>query len=189
MEFNYNPYYSFLAKKLSDDHAMRRSFQLNLWDFVKELDGDESSTTILADADDDQRLWKVLNMGRFFGFLIGEGSLSLNVLRVVNFLSASADAKIFLEILLITTLDTIGRKSEPTDASSKKKDFAFTGKVMADRVAKCDEQPLLIKGLQYFLSNKVRNSELVKGKKQRLRVEWGVDTMSDMFAEMLKGKK
>lgn len=190
MESNYNPYYSFLAKKLSDDHAMRRSFQLNLWDFVKELDGDESSTTILSDADDDQRLWKVLNMGRFFGFLIGEGSLSLNVLRVVNFLTASTDAKIFLEILLITMLDTVGKKSESTDASAKKsKDVAFTGKVMADRVAKCDEQPLLIKGLQYFLNNKIRNSELVKGKKQRLRVEWGVDTMSDMLAEMLKGKK
>lgn len=190
MESNYNPYYSFLAKKLSNDHAMRRSFQLNLWDFIKELDGDESSTTILAEADEEQRLWKILNMGRFFGFLIGERSLSLNVLRVVNFLTASADVKIFLEIMLITILDDIGKKSEQKDANEKKSKVpVFTGKVMADIVSKCDEQPLLIKGLQYFLNNKIRQSDFLKGKKQRMRVEWGVDTMSEMLAEMLKGKK
>jgi nucleolar MIF4G domain-containing protein 1 len=194
MEASSNPYYSYLAKKLCDDHSMRRSFQLNLWDFVKELDGDDSSTTILTDANEDERLWKILNMGRFFGFLIGEGSLSLNVLRIINFLTASSDVKIFLEIMLITILDVIGKKSEVNIFGSgkdkkKNKDVTYTGKLMAERVNKCDEQPLLMKGLQYFLNNKIRDSGFIKGKKQRLRIEWGVDMMSEMLTGLLKSQK
>lgn len=194
MESTNNPYYSYLAKKLCDDHSMRRSFQLNLWDFIKELDGDESSTSILIDSDEDQRLWKILNMGRFFGFLIGEGSLSLNVLRVVNFLTASSDVKIFLEIMLITIIDDIAKRSEVVafgagKKGKKSKDITYSGKIMAERVSKCDEQSLLLKGLQYFLNGKLRNSGFIKGKKQRSRIEWGIDTMSEMIAEMVSSQK
>lgn len=191
MEANNNPYYSHLAKKLCDDHAMRRSFQLNLWDFIKELDGDDSgTTTILIDTNDEERLWKILNMGRFFGFLIGEGSLSLNLLRVINFLTASSDVKIFLEIMLITILDTIAKKSQTNNDSVKSsKNIEYTGKVLSDRLAKCEEQPLLLKGLQYFLNDKILKSNLIKGKKQRSRIEWAVDTMTLMIDELSKSQK
>jgi nucleolar MIF4G domain-containing protein 1 len=194
MEATYNPYYSFLAKKLCDDHSMRRSFQLNLWDFIKELDDDDSSsTTILAESNDDERLWKVVNMGRFFGFLIGEGSLSLNVLRVINFLTATSDVKIFLEIMIVTILDTIAKRSEVNSFGSgkgkKSKDITYSGKLMLERVIKCDEQPLLLKGLQYFLNNKIRKSGCIKGKKQRTRVDWGITTMTSIIEELLKSQK
>lgn len=191
LESNNNPYYSYLGKKLCDDHGMRRAFQLNLWDFIKELDGEESSTTILHNANEEERLWKILNMGRFFGFLLGEGSLSLNVLRVVNFLTASSDVKIFLEIMLITVLDIIAKKSQVDQFGSgkSKRNVTYTGKLVAERIAKCDEQPLLLKGLQYFLNDKLRDSNFIKGKKQQARIDWGIDTLSAMIGEMLKSQK
>lgn len=194
MESTYNAYYAVLAKKLCDDHLMRRSLQLNMWDFLKELDGDDAATNILGESEDEERLAKILNMGRFFGTLIGEGSLSLNILRVINFLTASSDVKIFLEILLITFLDTVGKKSEikafgSGKGKSKSNDVQYSGKLLAEKIAKCDEQPLLLKGLQYFLNSRIVDNNLIKGKKQTARVQWGVATMGDMITEMLEQNK
>ncbi|TID29772.1 hypothetical protein CANINC_001690 [Pichia inconspicua] len=194
MEINYNPYYSFLAKKLSNEHSMRRAFQLNLWDFIKEIDNEESTTTtILLDSSDDERLWKILNMGRFFGFLIGEGALSLNVLRVINFLTVTTDVELFLEIMIINIFDTIAKHSESgkfgVGSNKKLENIHYTGKVMAECIAKCEEQPLLMKGLRYFINDKLRKSNFIKGKKLRSRIYWAVDTMSTMLDEMIKSKE
>ncbi len=60
---------------------------------------------------------------------------------------------------------------------------------MSERVIKCDEQPLLLKGLQYFLNNKIRKSGCIKGKKQRTRVDWGITTMTSIIEELLKSQK
>ena len=53
-----------------------------------------------------------MNLGRLFGFLFAEGSLALHILRTVNFVSMSADIRLFMEVLLVTFLDQIARKSQ-----------------------------------------------------------------------------
>ncbi|KAG7878057.1 hypothetical protein KL937_004205 [Ogataea polymorpha] len=189
IETVFNPYYAFVAKKLCGDHAMRKTFQFNLWDFLKELEGEENED-FEDTPDEDEKLKKILNLGRLFGTLVGEGSLPLNVLRTVNFLTASEDTKLFVEIFMISFFDSVGKLSEQKifGAGNKKhkaEDTRYNDKTMVERINKCKEQPTLLKGLQYFLQHKVRDSTFIKGPKQLSRVHWGVDSMSDIVGELL----
>lgn len=194
MESVYNPYYGMLAKKVCEEHSMRKTFQFNLWDLLKDFEGSEDDDgkltldTSSGGVDDEEtKLKKVLNLGRLFGFLIGEGSLPLNILRTVNFLAASSDTKLFMEILLITFFDSIGKHSEiksfgsGLNSKNSIKDMRFDEKLLMERIAKTKEQHLLLKGLQYFLQDSVKSSNLIKGKKQRKRVDWGTDAMCDII--------
>ncbi|ESX03581.1 hypothetical protein KL918_004627 [Ogataea parapolymorpha] len=188
IETVFNPYYAFVAKKLCEDHAMRKTFQFNLWDLLKELEGEEYEE-LEETPDEDEKLKKTLNLGRLFGTLVGEGSLPLNVLRTVNFLTASEDTKLFVEIFMISFFDSVGKLSEQKifgagDKKHKTEDMRYNDKTMVERINKCKEQPTLLRGLQYFLQHKVRDSTFIKGKKQRSRVHWGVDSMSDIVGEL-----
>ncbi|KAG7829981.1 hypothetical protein KL943_005147 [Ogataea angusta] len=189
IETVFNPYYAFVAKKLCEDHAMRKTFQFNLWDLLKELEGEEYEGFEDTE-DEDQKLKKTLNLGRMFGTLVGEGSLPLNVLRTINFLTASEDTKLFVEIFMISFFDSVGKLSEQKifgagDKKHKTEDMRYNDKPMVERIDKCKEQPTLLRGLQYFLQHKVRDSSFIKGKKQRSRVHWGVDSMCDIVGEFL----
>ncbi|ANZ75021.1 BA75_03032T0 [Komagataella pastoris] len=183
MEDTYNPYYGFLAKKLCEDHLMRKSFQFTLWDILKDFeshdDKENDSDTGLAfsfhndeeSVNEETQLKRVLNLGRFFGFLFGQSSLALHLLRSVNFLTTLATTTLFLEIMFITFLDQL----------CLKKDLQKLQQVLQN----CNEQPLLLKGLKYFLPEKVQNSQLTKGKKQKERVKWGVERCEEIIDQLL----
>ncbi|ODV82863.1 hypothetical protein CANARDRAFT_239325 [[Candida] arabinofermentans NRRL YB-2248] len=192
-----NPYYGYLGKKLCEDHSMRKTFQFNLWDLLKEFDNENENENDndLMDVDlneDENKLKKILNLGRLFGFLIAESSLPLNIMRTINFLTASSDTKLFIEIMLITFLDTVAKNSELKSfgsgltLNSKTRDLKFDDKIIFERLAKCKEQTLLLKGLQFFLTDTVRGSSLIKGKKQTIRVNWGIDSMCDTIDTILE---
>ena len=205
----WNPYYGVLASKLCDTHSYRKTFQFMLWDLLKEFEGpdrnrgsddEEEEEDFFGfdsngdDIDDETKLKKILNLGRFFGYLLAEGCLPLNILRTVNFLTANGDTLLFLEILFITFLDNIAKKSQinsvgaGTKASSKSKmfDVKFEPNVLIERVGKAHEQPVLLKGIQYFLSEKVKRSAFITGRRQRDRIEWGISTMSELIDDLLK---
>ncbi|KAI0461355.1 hypothetical protein LJB42_001023 [Komagataella kurtzmanii] len=183
MEDTYNPFYGFLAKKLCEDHMMRKSFQFTLWDILKDFeshdDKDNDSDTGLAfsfhndeeNVNEETQLKRVLNLGRFFGFLFGQSSLALHLLRNVNFLTTLATTTLFLEIMFITFLDQL----------CLKKDLQKLHQALQN----CNEQPLLLKGLKYFLPEKVQNSQLTKGRKQKERINWGVERCEEIIDQLL----
>ncbi|CAK7897743.1 suppressor of glycerol defect protein 1 [[Candida] anglica] len=201
----WNPYYGVLSSKLCDNHSYRKTFQFMLWDLIKEFDGpnagddsEEEDDFLGFDNDetsDDDKLKRILNLGRFFGYLLGEGSLPLNILRTVDFVTASGDTLLFVEILLITFLDQVAKKSQVNSIGAGLKgskgsksmyDVKFDSKVLVERIAKAQEQPILLKGIQYFLNNKAKQSGFITGRKQRARVEWAIDTVSDLVDDLLK---
>lgn len=180
LESVYNPYYAFLAKKLCADHAMKRTLKLNLWDLFKDLNsGDDTVTGLLTESEGVSRLSKVLHLGRFYGFLIGKGAQELNVLKTVNFIELSSDARIFVTILLITFLDIVSKKSmkgHPKNPSTK---------LVTDVLSKCDDQISLLKGLRYFIENGLKDSDLIKDERQKRRVYWGSQVMYDEIGKMI----
>ncbi|GME70350.1 unnamed protein product [Ambrosiozyma monospora] len=98
-----------------------------------------------------------------------------------------------MEILIITFLDAIGKNSEQKSFGSglatsktKIKDLKFTDKLMVERLSKCKGEALLLKGLQFFLTDKVQTSGLTRGKKQKARVAWGVESMCDIISGLLE---
>ncbi|KAI5966795.1 SGD1 [Candida pseudojiufengensis] len=205
IEPSWNPYYAVLANNMCDSHSLRKTFQFMLWDLIKELDGgsmmegeseDEVNYMGLIDVDEETKIKKILNLGRFFGYLIAEGSLPLHSLKTINFLTASSDTILFCEMLLVTFLDNIGKKSRRNSVGSGSKidhdinhDIMFDDRLLVERILKAKDQETLLRGLQYFLQEKVKNTDLVSSSKQKIRVSWGVDAMFDILDEFLKSKE
>ncbi|RCK62909.1 Suppressor of glycerol defect protein 1 [Candida viswanathii] len=204
MEPSWNPYYGVLANKLCDSHSLRKTFQFMFWDLIKDLDGgsgdnDDEDDDFMGfdndDGDEEAKMKRILNLGRFYGFLLAEGTMPLHNLRTVNFLTASSDTVLFLEVVLVSFLDQVGKKSAKNSVGAglaskkKKKDMfeqKFDDKILVERVLKAKDQNTLLRGLQYFLQEKVKTSDITTGKKQKQRVAWGVDAMFDIIDEFLK---
>lgn len=201
----WNPYYGVLASKLCDNHSNRKTFQFMLWDLIKDFEGtdgnnfDEEADDFLGfdtnDEDDGSRLKRISNLGRFFGYLLAEGSLPLHILKSINFLIASNDTVLFLELILVVFLDHVGKKSQinsvgaglaGSKAGKNMYEQKYDDKMLIERLIKAQEQQTLLRGLQYFLQDKVKASDFINGKKQRRRIEWGVDAMCDIIEEFLK---
>lgn len=196
-----NPYYSLLANKLCSSHSLRKTFQFCFWDFMKELEGDEDDeddedyfknlNNDLVGESEEFQLQRIVNVGKFFGYLIAEGSLPLHSLKNVNFVALNSDMSLFIEVLMISFFDNIGKKSEVSvfgqgSKKSKASDLKFQDTLLVGILAKCETQKAMLRGLQYFLQEKVKSSDIISGRKQRKRVDWGVDSFCDVADEYLK---
>lgn len=170
-----------------------------LWDLIKEFEGstsDEDEDFVgfdHGDDDDETKLKRILNLGRFFGFLLAEGSLPLHLLRTVNFLTAASDTILFMEVVFVSFLDNIGKKSQINSVgaglgkrSKNMYEQKFDDRLLIERVIKAQEQMTLLRGIQFFLQDKVRKSDIISGKKQTRRVEWGINAMVDIIEEFVR---
>jgi nucleolar MIF4G domain-containing protein 1 len=185
MEPAWNPYYGVLAAKLCDTHAYRKTFQFLLWDVVRELgDDDESEEDFFGDDDDDAaRTHKLLNVGRLYGHLVAQGALSLSVLRTIDFVTAAGDVAVFAEVLLVLMLDHAARAAQTNvagagTAPARGHEPKFDPRALRQCVLRAAEQPVLLGGIKYFLERRVPRSPFVTGRKQRRRVEWGVEVFA-----------
>lgn len=71
-ENTFNPYYAVLAQKFCDyDRKYQLSIQFALWDRIKDI---TTHTNV-----------QIKNMAQFFIHLIGNGSLALSVLKIIEF--------------------------------------------------------------------------------------------------------
>ena len=79
----YNPFYTFLSRRVCSDKKIKMSFQFSLWDLFKQMGESEDERN---DDDKDERdklgLRSLVNLARMFGVLIAEGGLGLGVLKV-----------------------------------------------------------------------------------------------------------
>ncbi|CUM64076.1 uncharacterized protein PRCAT00001665001 [Priceomyces carsonii] len=194
----WNPYYALLASKLCNSHSYRKTFQFILWDLLKDLENSDSESYsdfmgLGENEDEETKLKKILNGGRFFGYMLSEGSLNLHVLRVVNFLTASEDTTLFLEAVFVTFIDRIAKKSLISsvgsgivDTSNYKKGSTYHDKILIEMLLKQKDQHSLLRGIKYFCSRRVSESNLVTSKSQRKRVHWGVGSIIDIVDEFLK---
>ncbi|GMM37078.1 Sgd1 protein [Saccharomycopsis crataegensis] len=197
LEPGFNKFYALLAGKLCSEHLYRKTLQFCLWNLIKELNGDDDDGD--SDSDDgnvfksqikssidneveseDIKLQKLINSAKFFGFLMGIGSLQLNLFRVVNFLTINEDTRLFLEITFITFFEEVIKKSEP-EGGNKKKSDSFNDKILNQRFDKISD-PVLIKGIQLFLRKRVKNSSFVKNKYKK-KISWAIDAICDIKSD------
>lgn len=197
MEPAWNPYYGILAAKLCDQHSLRKSFQFILWDLVKSFesgadDDDDDDFAGFNDNSGGDKLKKLFNLGRFFGHLFAAGSLALHVLRVVNFLTLLEDNKVLLEVTFVSMLDEVAKKSQINAIGmgltrlKSMSETKFDDRTLIELLLKAKEEPMLLQGLKHFLKKRVRVSDFLTGRRQRQRVEWGVDSASEVISEFLR---
>lgn len=83
----YNPFYTFLSRRVCLDKKLKMSFQFSLWDLFKQM-GEGEDEPNEDDEDDGGKLGlrSLVNLARMFGVLIAEGGLGLGILKVCSFL-------------------------------------------------------------------------------------------------------
>lgn len=81
----YNPFYTFLSRRVCSDKKLKMSFQFSLWDLFKQMGEGEDEPKEYDDPDDGKLgLRSLVNLARMFGVLIAEGGLGLGVLKVCS---------------------------------------------------------------------------------------------------------
>eukprot|EP00947_MAST-08B_sp_MAST-8B-sp1_P000398 g398.t1 len=94
----HNPYYSHLARKFCDlDHNYKFTFQLTLWDRLKLMRGDEDAASPMP-------LRKVANLAQLLGHLLVSFSLSLSILKVLEWDRLTSTEVTFLRVALLRVL-------------------------------------------------------------------------------------
>lgn len=82
----YNPFYTFLSRRVCSDKKLKMSFQFSLWDLFKQMgEGGDESSKIDEQYGGKIGLRSLVNQAKMFGVLIAEGGLGIGVLKVCSF--------------------------------------------------------------------------------------------------------
>ena len=83
-EPNYNQYYTLIARHLCSQHSLKMALQFSLWGIFRQLgEGDGSGERLPSGDDGDEMpVTKMVNLAKLYGNLVGEGALSLHMLKV-----------------------------------------------------------------------------------------------------------
>lgn len=115
-EPTFNPYYVLIGQQLAQEQpGMRVTLQYVLWDYFRDLgearvggahvvQDDEESDVDESLVDDPVRLRKLVHLARAYGYWVATESLSLGVLKPVDFTTLHGPATLFLQHLLLQLL-------------------------------------------------------------------------------------
>ena len=79
----YNPFYTFLSRRVCSDKKLKMAFQFSLWDLFKRMgEGEDEPEDREDEGEGKLGLRSIVNLARMFGVLIAEGGLSVGVLKV-----------------------------------------------------------------------------------------------------------
>lgn len=178
----HNPYYTLIARRLCGElgRRIKMSFMFAIWNVFKrmgergDLDDDD------FDPDDEENgvsMKAVVNLAKMYGMLITDGSLTLGILKNLNFAYLQPKTKTFVEILVISII----QQSQKTKRAKKKSDSNESGRdeeSLMQIFLRVQETPQAAKGLIYFIRKVVAKSDIVTDKEQKL-VKWGCNVAVD----------
>ncbi|KAF9869249.1 dihydrolipoyl mitochondrial precursor [Colletotrichum karsti] len=166
---HYNPYYTLVARKFCSDSRIKYAFQDTVWTLFRRLGeplfGEEPEEEE-EEAADDRRL---INTAKMIGSLAADGSVSLGLLKALNLAYIKDTTGLFVEVMLITVLQECSRAKNKTLDQALSVPF---GGGLA---------PELARSVAYFLRKKVRDTDLVDGKKDTKRVKQACKAAEQML--------
>ncbi|KAK6537962.1 suppressor of glycerol defect [Orbilia ellipsospora] len=176
-ETQYNPYYTLIAQQLCSAHSLRMTFQFSLWEIFRKMgeedDMNRGDSNLLDEDEEKMPLRKIVNLAKVYGYLVAHGSLSLMILKTLQFLSLQPATKNFLEIFFITVF------------SETRQRYAKSSRKQESRIRELfqgvSENPSLARGLEYFLEKHVATSDIINGKKEREAVRQGCNVAEDVL--------
>lgn len=179
----HNPYYSLIARRLCGDMGRRikMSFMFALWNIFKKMGergdmGDEEDDIDPDDPENGVSTNSVVNLAKMYSYLIADGSLTLGVLKNLNFAYLQPKTKTFVEVLIITIIQQ-SQKSKKKKSKSKAED-PRNEEALMQIFLRVKETPHIGKGLIYFLRKVVAKSDIVSDEDQKL-VRWGCNVGAD----------
>ncbi|KAG0679904.1 suppressor of glycerol defect [Kluyveromyces marxianus] len=201
----YNPFYSLLAAKLSEhNHKLLKSFQFLFWEIVKKFEtesysDDEKEDTLFNNdsLDEDAKLQTLAKQGRFFGFLIANGSLKLDIFKHVPLMGGiNSDGFVFFEILLFQMFLTIGKTAEKKVKKDGKKSFEYNSNELLsliDNGITNENKTVILKALKWFINKHFEYTKYISGvegskdyERESRRLSWAVNTFKSLIDDALK---
>lgn len=160
-EQSYNRYYMVVAKKLCGEHRMKMAFQFALWGVWRGwgerfVGGGEDEAYDDEDweeeGDKEGNLRKVVNLARLYGDLVGGENLPITVLKTLDFAYLKEKARIFIEVMLVSVLQKLGRDEED----------------VIRVFAKAKDALQMVNGLRFFLESVVMKTDVVSEKEKEV---------------------
>ncbi|TKA69274.1 hypothetical protein B0A55_08516 [Friedmanniomyces simplex] len=172
VEEGFNPFYALLARELCGEggKGVVKGLRFGLWDVLKGLKGGGEEEEEDSDSEEDGRkrgvgVRKIVNLAKFYGFLIADGTLSLTAVKTADFALLRPDTKAstFAEVLFTTLFLELRKKNKKSKKSNASSDPEEAVKRLFEGASKA---PQMIAGLQSFLRNVVAGGRLVEGSKE-----------------------
>ncbi|EGD94428.1 nuclear protein [Trichophyton tonsurans CBS 112818] len=190
----HNPYYTLIARKLCGEKRMRMAFMFSLWDIFKKMgerghleDDDDFSGIDAEDEENALSTRAIFNLAKMFASLIAEGSLSLGILKILDFPYLQPKTKTFVEILLITVMTQSQQKLHKKHKSEGSADDGYDEKALVTIFMKTTETPQVVAGLRYFIRKVVTKSDVVTSKRDKKLVKWACKTALDTLSIVAEG--
>ncbi|KAI0121619.1 hypothetical protein BJ170DRAFT_643542 [Xylariales sp. AK1849] len=146
----FNRYYWLVASRFCGDRELAFQFRRSLTARFRKMGEDIDTGDDDYDADDDETYdpRRVVNIGKFYGNLVANRSLGLDILRYRNLAALQEKTQWFVEVLLITVL-------QESDKEALQKIFGSLDQDLA-------------RGIQYFLNKHVRKTKLISSDEKKL---------------------
>lgn len=180
----HNPYYSLIARRICGDMGRRikMSFMFALWNIFKRMgergnmEDDDDEHVDPDDPENGVSMKSVVNLAKMYSYLIVDGSLTLSILKNLNFAYLQPKTKTFLEVLIITIMQQ-SQKSKKKSKKSKVEE-PRNEEALMQIFLRVKETPQIAKGLIYFVRKVVAKSDIVSDDDQKL-VRWGCNVAAD----------
>ncbi|KAJ5857314.1 hypothetical protein N7455_008208 [Penicillium solitum] len=183
----HNPYYSLIARRICGEQGRRikMSFMFALWNEFKKMgergDIDEDADNDF-DPDDEENgvsMKSVVNLAKMFSTLIMDGSLTLSILKNLNFAYLQPKTKTFVEVLIISIIQQSQKSKKKKSSKNTTPDEAEKDEGPLMQIfLRVKETPHIAKGLIYFVRKVVAKTDIVSPEELKL-VRWGCNVAAD----------
>ncbi|KAJ5306115.1 hypothetical protein N7508_005130 [Penicillium antarcticum] len=182
----HNPYYTLIARRICGDmgRRLKMSFMFALWNIFKrmgergDMDEDEVDSFDPDDEENGVPMKAVVNLAKMYSSLIADGSLTLGILKTLNFAYLQPKTKTFVEILIIGLIQQSQKSKKKKSKSSKTEEAPQDEKALMQIFLRVKETPHIGKGLIFFIRKVVAKTDIVSDEEMKL-VRWGCDVAVD----------
>lgn len=112
----YNPFYLHVALGVVGQHGLRLSYQICLYDFLRDCGEDDSGqigqVSEVGSSAGAPSSRKIVNIGKFYGGLLGHGALRIDVFKNLLFARLAGPTKLLLTIVLSEMFLTLRRRAD-----------------------------------------------------------------------------
>ncbi|KAL6237664.1 hypothetical protein BDW75DRAFT_203325 [Aspergillus navahoensis] len=197
----HNPYYTLIARRLCGElgRRIKVSFMFTLWNIFKRMgesedmdeDNEDDSGPHGEDEENPVSMKSIVNLAKMYASLIATGTLTLGILKTLNFAYLQPKTKTFVEVLMISIIQQSQKQKKKKKSTSKSKSAdSLDEQPLVEIFMKTKDTPQIIKGCIFFLRKVVAKTDIVASEKEAVMVKWGVRVAVDALkvAESEEGK-
>lgn len=184
----YNPYYTLIARRLCGDlgRRIKVSFMYALWNIFRRM-GERAHLDDEDDEPDEEEanglsLKSIVNLAKMYASLIADNTLTLGILKNLNFAYLQPKTKTFVELLIISIIQQSQRQKKSKKNKQEKKDGGDEErdeKALMEIFIRTRDTPHIVKGLIYFARKVVAKTDIVPSEKDLKLVRWGCKVAAD----------